>query len=97
VVIGSSFCSAVTYIGLSVVRDPAMDNVPHNVLEPLSSRYFGALSNISAQLFAFTVIGLEIPLFCAETVLNLVSSGLCSNYTGLFILSILPLVLSWTM
>uniref|UniRef100_A0A7S1FZF2 Amino acid transporter transmembrane domain-containing protein n=2 Tax=Corethron hystrix TaxID=216773 RepID=A0A7S1FZF2_9STRA len=97
VVIGSSFCSAVTYIGLGLVGALAMDNVPQNVLEPLSSGYFGAVSNISAQLFAFTVIGLGIPFFCVVTRLNLVSSGLCSNYTGLFILSILPLVLSWTM
>mmetsp|Transcript_49019 Transcript_49019/g.95848 ORF Transcript_49019/g.95848 Transcript_49019/m.95848 type:complete len:518 (+) Transcript_49019:108-1661(+) len=95
VVWSSSLLSAFTYISFGLIGAFSINSVPQNILQPLSSGYFGKVSTFCASSFAFMVIGLGIPLFCVVTRLNLVSSGLLTNRMGILIVSVLPWVFSW--
>jgi len=50
---------------------------------------------IGASIFAFFIIGLDIPLFSVLTRYNLVNSGLCSECVANTLVVYIPWALSW--
>ena len=56
---------------------------------------FGDLMRVGASIFAFFIIGLDIPLFSVLTRYNLVNSGLCSPWVANTLVVYIPWGLSW--
>ena len=56
---------------------------------------FGGFMRIGASVFAFFIIGLDIPLFSVLTRYNLVNSGLCSECLANTLVVYIPWALSW--
>lgn len=73
----------------------AIPNVNPNLLAPLVSGAFGKPLRIGASLFAFIIIGLDIPLFSVLTRYNLVHSGLCSERLANWLVVYIPWGFSW--
>jgi hypothetical protein len=73
----------------------AIPQVNPNVLEPMVSGAFGNAMRIGASIFAFFIIGLDIPLFSVLTRYNLVNSGLVSKPVANMLVIYIPWGLSW--
>ena len=56
---------------------------------------FGDLMRVGASIFAFFIIGLDIPLFSVLTRYNLVNSGLCTPWVANTLVVYIPWGLSW--
>jgi hypothetical protein len=56
---------------------------------------FGNAMRIGASIFAFFIIGLDIPLFSVLTRYNLVNSGLCSKPLANTLVVYIPWGVSW--
>jgi hypothetical protein len=61
----------------------------------MTSGAFGTPLRIGASIFAYFIIGLDIPLFAVLTRYNLVNSGLCSTRLANILVVYLPWSLSW--
>lgn len=95
VVYGSTAVSLVLYVAVGLMGALAIPNVNANALEPMTSGAFGNPLRIGASIFAFFIIGLDIPLFAVLTRYNLVNSGLCSPLVANIFVVYLPWGLSW--
>ena len=95
VVYGSTALSLALYIGVGLLGALAIPNVNPNVLEPMVSGAFGLPLRLGASLFAFFIIGLDIPLFSVLTRYNLVNSGLCSTRSANLLVVYMPWCLGW--
>lgn len=95
VVYGSTAVSLVLYVAVGLLGALSIPNVSPNALESMTSGAFGTPLRIGASLFAFFIIGLDIPLFAVLTRYNLVNSGLCSTRLANLFVVYLPWSLSW--
>lgn len=95
VIHGSSILSTILYMSIGILGQMAMPNVSDNMLESMLSGAFGLLMQLGASIFAFSLIGLGIPLFSVLTRLNLTSSGMCSHRTANIFAVYFPFTLSW--
>lgn len=95
VVYGSTLITTVLYVLVGLGGALAIPNVNPNLLAPLVSGAFGKPLRIGASLFAFIIIGLDIPLFSVLTRYNLVNSGLCSERLANWLVVYIPWGLSW--
>lgn len=95
VVYGSTTVSLLLYVGVGLLGALSIPNVNANALESMTSGAFGNSLRIGASIFAFFIIGLDIPLFAVLTRYNLVNSGLCSTRLANIVVVYLPWGLSW--
>ena len=95
VVYGSTGISLFLYIAVGLLGALSIPNVNPNALEPMTSGAFGKPLRIGASIFAFFIIGLDIPLFAVLTRYNLVNSGLCSTRLANLLVVYLPWSVSW--
>ena len=95
VVIGSTALSTFLYIAVGILAAISIPNVNVNMLSPIVSGAFGTDMQWAGSLFAFFIIGLDIPLFSVLTRYNLTHSGLCSTRTANWLVVWLPWGLSW--
>jgi hypothetical protein len=95
VVYKSTGLSLILYIVVGLLGALAIPNVNANMLEPMVSGAFGLPLRMGASLFAFFIIGLDIPLFSVLTRYNLVNSGLCSTRVANIMVVYLPWGLGW--
>ena len=95
VVYRSTTISASLYVAVGALGALAIPNVNVNMLNPMISGAFGPGIQYAASLFAFFIIGLDIPLFCVLTRYNLTHSGLCSEWTANLIVVWIPWFTSW--
>lgn len=95
VVYGSTGISLFLYIAVGLLGALSIPNVNANALEPMTSGAFGQPLRIGGSIFAFFIIGLDIPLFAVLTRYNLVNSGLCSRRLANLLVVYLPWSLSW--
>lgn len=95
VVYGSTAVSLVLYVAVGLLGALSIPNVNVNALDPMTSGAFGTPLRIGASIFAFFIIGLDIPLFAVLTRYNLVNSGLCSTRVANVFVVYLPWSLSW--
>jgi len=95
VVYGSTTISLVLYVSVGLLGALSIPNISPNALESMTSGAFGMPLRIGASIFAFVIIGLDIPLFSVLTRYNLVNSGLCSTRVANVFVVYLPWGLSW--
>jgi len=95
VVYGSTLVTTILYVLVGLGGALAIPDVNRNLLAPLVSGAFGKPLRIGASLFAFIIIGLDIPLFSVLTRYNLVNSGLCSERLANWLVVYIPWGLSW--
>lgn len=95
VVYGSTAISTALYIAVGILGAFAIPNVNVNLLEPMVSGAYGAGLQLSGSLFAFFIIGLDIPLFSVLCRYNLTHSGLCSKRTANLLVVWIPWMTSW--
>jgi hypothetical protein len=79
VVYGSTGIAMILYVAVGILGAFAIPNVKVNMLEPMVSGAYGKGLQLTGSLFAFVIIGLDIPLFSVLCRYNLTHSGLCSN------------------
>lgn len=102
----STIVSTVLYIAIGILGCLAMSDVSDNFLESIMSGALGLQMQIGASIFAFFIIGLNIPLFCILTRLSLTGGGneyrdtsegnkFCSIRTANILAVYLPFGLSW--
>lgn len=82
-------------IQLSVVGGLAYFKASDNVLDELTAPSSPFLSRVCGGIFAYTIIGLGIPIFCVLMRYNLVSGRVCTLATGKFLGAWLPWIVSW--
>ena len=95
VVYGSTTVAVFLYVAVGLLGALSIPNVNPNALEPMTSGAFGAPLRIGGSIFAFFIIGLDIPLFAVLTRYNLVNSGLCSTRLANILVVYLPWSASW--
>jgi hypothetical protein len=95
VVYGSTAISLVLYVVVGLLGALAIPKVNSNMLEPMVSGAFGFPMRMGASVFAFFIIGLDIPLFSVLTRYNLVNAGLCSTRVANILVVYLPWGLGW--
>lgn len=95
VVYGSTALSVLLYIGVGLLGALAIPNVNANMLAPMTTGAYGPYLQVGASVFAFFIIGLDIPLFSVLTRYNLVNSGLCSVRTANILVVYLPWGFGW--
>ena len=95
VVWGSTVLSTILYILVGLLGAMAIPHINANALEPMVSGAFGGSLRIGASVFAFFIIGLDIPLFSVLTRYNLTNSGLCSPRLANFLVVWLPWSTAW--
>lgn len=95
IIYGSTGVSLGLYVAVGLLGALSIPNVNANALEPMTSGAFGLPLRIGASVFAFFIIGLDIPLFAVLTRYNLVNSGLCSTRVANFFVVYLPWSVSW--
>lgn len=93
----SSGLSAVLYVVVGFLGACSLPNVSENMLESMLSGSMGKITQVSASVFAFAIIGFGVPLFSVLTRLNLTGSGTCSDRVGNLLAVYLPFGLSWMM
>jgi hypothetical protein len=95
VVYSSTAISLVLYVVVGLLGALAIPKVNPNMLEPMVSGAFGFPLRMGASVFAFFIIGLDIPLFSVLTRYNLVNAGLCSTRMANILVVYLPWGLGW--
>jgi hypothetical protein len=95
VVYGSTTVAVFLYVAVGLLGALSIPNVNANALEPMTSGAFGKPLRIGGSIFAFFIIGLDIPLFAVLTRYNLVNSGLCSTRLANILVVYLPWSASW--
>ncbi|KAL7570139.1 hypothetical protein ACA910_019979 [Epithemia clementina (nom. ined.)] len=95
VVYGSTAIATGLYVLVGAMGALAIPNVNVNMLNPMISGAYGKPVQLAASLFAFFIIGLDIPLFSVLTRYNLTHSGLCTERTANLIVVWIPWLLSW--
>jgi hypothetical protein len=95
VVVGSTILSTILYIFVGLLGAMAIPNINANALESMVSGAFGPGLRMGASLFAFFIIGLDIPLFSVLTRYNLTNSGLCSPRMANMLVVYLPWSTAW--
>ena len=95
VVYGSTAISTGLYIAVGCLGAMAIPRVNVNMLLPMVSGAYGSGMAAASSVFAFFIIGLDIPLFSVLTRYNLTHSGLCSESTANLIVVWIPWSLSW--
>jgi amino acid permease len=95
VVYGSTILSTVLYILVGLLGAMAIPNINANALAPMVSGAFGPGLRMGASLFAFFIVGLDIPLFSVLTRYNLTNSGLCSPRMANILVVYLPWSTAW--
>jgi hypothetical protein len=104
----STISSAVLYILIGILGCVAMPGVSDNFLESIMSGALGPAMQIGASIFAFFIIGMNIPLYSILTRLSLMGGGnelranrngnrLCSRPVANILAVYLPFGLSWTL
>ena len=104
----STITSTVLYILIGILGCLAMPDVSDNFLESIMSGALGPSMQIGASIFAFFIIGLNIPLFSILTRLSLLGGGnesrascegnqFCSRPVANLLAVYLPFGLSWTL
>lgn len=95
-VVGTSTAIATTlYIGVGALAAWAIPHANVNMLTPMVSGAFGTGMQYAASLFAFFIIGLDIPLFSVLTRYNLTHSGLCSERMANWLVVWIPWSMAW--
>lgn len=106
---GSPIVSTVLYILIGILGSLAMPDVSSNMLESIMSGTLGPAMQIGGSIFAFFVIGINIPLFSVLTRLSLTGGGnelrshinqdhqLVSRPVANVLAVYLPFGLSWTL
>ena len=95
IVYGSTILSTILYIMVGLLGAMAIPNINANALEPMVSGAFGLGLRMGASIFAFFIIGLDIPLFSVLTRYNLTNSGLFSQRTANILVVWLPWGTAW--
>jgi len=83
------------YIGVGIMGALAIPKVNVNMLTPMVSGAFGIGMQCAASVFAFFIIGLDVPLFSVLTRYNLTHSGLCSINFANWLVVWIPWGLAW--
>jgi hypothetical protein len=91
----STAMSTGLYICVGILGAFAIPKVNVNMLSPMVSGAFGSGIQIAGSVFAFFIIGLDIPLFSVLTRYNLTHSGMCSERTANIFVVWLPWLTSW--
>jgi amino acid permease len=73
VVYGSTAIAMILYVSVGILGAFAIPHVKVNMLEPMVSGAYGKGLQLTGSLFAFVIIGLDIPLFSVLCRYNLVS------------------------
>jgi hypothetical protein len=94
-VVYSTAIATALYIGVGALAALTISHVNVNLLTPMVSGAYGEGVQIAASIFAFFIIGLDIPLFCVLARYNLTHSGLCSTRTANILVVWLPWGLAW--
>jgi hypothetical protein len=94
-VVYSTAIATTLYIGVGVLGALTISHVNVNLLTPMVSGAYGYGVQIAASIFAFFIIGLDIPLFCVLTRYNLTHSGLCNERTANLLVVYIPWGLAW--
>lgn len=91
----STVISLVLYIGVGLMGALAIPKVNINLLDPMVSGAFGPGIQLAASVFAFFIIGLDIPLFSVLSRYNLTHSGLCSVNLANWLVVWIPWGIGW--
>jgi amino acid permease len=94
-IVTSTAISTALYVSVGIIGALAIPEVNVNMLSPMLSGAFGSGIQVAASLFAFFIIGLDIPLFSVLARYNLTSSGLCSTRTANILVVWIPWSISW--
>jgi hypothetical protein len=94
-VVYSTAIATALYIGVGALAALTISHVHVNLLTPMVSGAYGEGVQIAASIFAFFIIGLDIPLFSVLTRYNLTHSGLCSTRTANLLVVWIPWGLAW--
>lgn len=94
-VVYSTAISTALYIGVGALGALTISHVNVNLLTPMVSGAYGEGVQIAASVFAFFIIGLDIPLFSVLTRYNLTHSGMCSTRTANLLVVWIPWGLAW--
>jgi amino acid permease len=94
-IVTSTAISTALYISVGIIGALAIPEVNVNMLSPMLSGAFGSGIQVAASLFAFFIIGLDIPLFSVLARYNLTSSGMCSTRTANILVVWIPWSISW--
>ena len=95
VVYGSTAVSTLLYVAVGSLAARAIPHANVNMLAPMVSGAFGGGVQAAGSIFAFFIIGLDIPLFSVLTRYNLTNSGMCSPWVANILVVWLPWSLSW--
>ena len=91
----STVISLALYISVGIIGALAIPKVNINLLDPMVSGAFGPGVQVAASVFAFFIIGLDIPLFSVLTRYNLTHSGLCSVHLANWLVVWIPWGIGW--
>lgn len=96
VIYGSTVFATVMYVGVGLLGALAIPNVNDNMLDPMVSGAFGRLLQVTAGVFGFWNIGLDIPLFSVLARYNFTESGLfpSTRMANVFVVY-LPWAVAW--
>jgi amino acid permease len=94
-IIVSTVISTALYISVGIIGALAIPNINLDMLSPMLSGAFGEGIQVAASLFAFFIIGLDIPLFSVLTRYNLTHSGMCSVRMANILVVWIPWGISW--
>ena len=94
-VYSSVVVTTLLYVLVGALGGMALSNVNINMLKPMVSGAYGEPLQWAGWIFAFFIIGLDVPLFAVLTRYNLTSSGLCSERTANWLVVYIPWGLSW--
>jgi amino acid permease len=94
-IVVSTAISTALYVAVGIIGALAIPQVNVNMLSPMLSGAFGGGIQVAASLFAFFIIGLDIPLFSVLARYNLTHSGMCSKRTANILVVWIPWSISW--
>jgi amino acid permease len=94
-IVVSTAISTALYVSVGIIGALAIPHVNVNMLSPMLSGAFGSGIQVAASLFAFFIIGLDIPLFSVLARYNLTHSGMCSKRTANLLVVWIPWSISW--
>jgi hypothetical protein len=94
-VVYSTAITTALYIGVGALGGLTISHVHVNLLTPMVSGAYGQGVQVAASIFAFFIIGLDIPLFSVLTRYNLTHSGLCTTCTANLLVVWIPWGLAW--
>lgn len=95
VIVHSTVLSTALYIAVGVLGGLSLAHVNVNMLTPMVSGGYGSGLQITGSIFAFFIIGLDIPLFSVLTRYNLTHAGLCSERMANLLVVWIPWLTSW--